>query len=157
MGTGRVWKINAQTGAKIWHYPSSNNDLGNVVASVGISENRMYIGDTYGYLHCVNIQDGTPIWRQQLGGGDIWSSATIADGKVYIGTQDGDFYILEDSSTFNVLDVDNLGSPIASSVAVANGAIYVKSSEFVWKVIDQGGGGGPDPPAPPANLKIVTD
>ncbi len=156
VGTGRVWKINAQTGEKIWHYPSSNNQLGNVVASVGISDNRMYIGDTFGYLHCVNIQTGALLWRQQLGGGDIWSSATIADGKVYIGTQDGDFYILEDSSTFNVLDVDNLGSPIASSVAVANGAIYVKSSEYVWKVTDQGGGGQNPPPAP-ANLKVVTD
>jgi outer membrane protein assembly factor BamB len=157
VGTGRVWKVNAQTGQKIWHYPTSNNDLGNVIAAVGISDNRLYVGDTFGYLHCINIQDGTRYWRQQLGGGDIWSSATIADGKVYIGTQDGDFYIIEDSSTFNVLDNDNLGSPIASSVAVANGAVYVKSSDYVWKLTGDGGPPPTDPPAPPPHLSIVRD
>lgn len=135
MGDGRVWKIDAQTGEQIWHYPSGQtNDLGNVIAAVAISDNRLYIGDTSGYLHCVDITSGTRIWRQLLGGGEIWASASIADGKIYIGTQDGDFYIIEDSPNFNVLDVDNVGSPIASSVAVANNAIYVKSSQFIWKV-----------------------
>ncbi|ANM28493.1 hypothetical protein ABI59_00895 [Acidobacteria bacterium Mor1] len=134
IGTGRVWKINPMTGQKIWHYPSVNNDLGNVVGSVAISGYRMYVGDTAGFLHAVDIRTGQKLWREQLGGGDIWASPTVADGKIYIGTQDGDFYILRDSDTYEVLDVDNVGSRIASSVAVANQSIYIKSDRHIWKV-----------------------
>lgn len=142
VGTGRVWKIDAQTGQEIWHYPASDNELGNVVAAVAVSGYRLYIGDTNGYLHCVDIRDGSLLWREQLGGGEIWASATVADGKVYLGTQDGDFYILGDSAAFAVLDVDNVGSPIASSAAVANGALYVKSTLYLWKIQSSGFGDG---------------
>ncbi|ANM31292.1 hypothetical protein ABI59_19505 [Acidobacteria bacterium Mor1] len=153
VGTGRIWKLDARTGQEIWHYPSSNNDLGNVIAAVAISGYRLYVGDTLGYLHCVDIRTGQRLWRQLLGGGEIWASATVADGKVYIGTQDGDFFILADSDTFTVLDEDNVGAAIASSVAVAGGAFYVKSDDYVWKVSTSGGGGG-DPPAAPNGVEV---
>lgn len=142
-GEGRLWKLNAATGATIWEYRGPGNNLGNVIGAVAISGNRLYIGDTSGWLHCVNVTTGANIWRQSLGGA-IWSSATVADGKVYIGTQSGNFSILADSATYTVLDQDDVGSSIGSSVAVANGALYIKSTAYIYKVQSS----SPPPPQP---------
>ncbi len=106
-GDGRLWAVNANTGALIWQSPvlasrTANEQIG--YDSPVIYGNRVYIGVSNhcdspiiaGKLYGVDLQTGallggfTTFVASAISGGGLWSSpATTSDGDVIITTGNG--------------------------------------------------------------------
>jgi outer membrane protein assembly factor BamB len=57
-----------------WKFQTTGNSYGPPLIYDGVA----YFGDEGGFMHAVNVKDGSEKWRYQLQG-KIWSSPTIKD------------------------------------------------------------------------------
>jgi outer membrane protein assembly factor BamB len=90
---GRVYALNAKTGAVRWTFQGR----GRIKGGIAKSGNRLYVATYKGYLYAIRARTGTVIWRtrsqDRLGGrGQFYSTPAVAYGRVYIGSTDGKVY-----------------------------------------------------------------
>ena len=114
-------------------------DLGSAVYSApAYADGRVYVGDDYGYFHCLNIKNGKPLWRRQTGS-RINSVAAIADGKAVVGSTDGNIYC------FNAIDGSNewtyhtekavMGCPVICTVETGKKAVLIGGSDGCFRAL----------------------
>jgi len=91
-GDGRVYCLNAQSGALEWKYATDST----IYSSPAISGGYVYIGSANGTLYCLNGQTGAVVWKRGFGAGQMpfWSSPVVSGGYVYIEGGDGKLYCL---------------------------------------------------------------
>jgi len=117
--TGLVWvfeKEDSNGDGKI----EFEEEMHRAISSVAIKEDRLYISDGSGLLHCINARNGKQHWSY-----DLFAHASgtpvIADGKVYAVDEDGDVTIINDSTKFKLIAEPLLPESIAGTpVAVGN-------------------------------------
>jgi hypothetical protein len=68
------------------------------LASPLLHDDRLYVPDDYGTLHCFDANTGKKVWKYKYGrlarGAPVW-----ADGKIYIADVNAHFHILRDEGT----------------------------------------------------------
>jgi len=102
---GVIRCLNAQDGTAVW---TRNVDGGlikgffdvnpfQIRSSPIIVGNRLYVGSLDANVYCLNIADGSVVWKTKTGKA-ICSSAAVTDGKVWIGSGDRNMYCLNASN-----------------------------------------------------------
>lgn len=114
---------------KLWATPLHRHSM----STPAIYNGLVFVGDSGGFINCIDAESGELIWEQQTKGA-IWTSPLVADGKVYVGTRRGDFWVLSASKEKNVLFTIDLGSPISSSAVAANSTLYIATMTKLFAV-----------------------
>jgi outer membrane protein assembly factor BamB len=120
-----LFALNAETGVKLWSYPSFYS---RVFSAPAVVNGVVYFDDAEDpgndHLYALDSSTGAPLWSDQLN--TFNSSPAVADGLVYVGTDDDYLYAL-DALTGAQLWSYKTGWVVRSSPAVANGVVYVGS------------------------------
>lgn len=78
-----VFAVDAQSGDKIW----TRSVPGQVEAGIAVDDERVYVGDSKGFLTALSRKSGRIIWRESLGG-VVLGRVLLHDGTVYAVTED---------------------------------------------------------------------
>ena len=60
-------------------------------------DGRIYIGTEQGDLYCLNMSDGSTVWKARIGA-DSDSTPAVANGRVYTAAEDGYVYCFDQST-----------------------------------------------------------
>ncbi|MBC8164741.1 MAG: PQQ-binding-like beta-propeller repeat protein [Bryobacteraceae bacterium] len=102
-----------------------------------VDGDRLYQVDNGANLHAFDVNNGRPLWQQNIGTIQK-ASPVLADGKLYVGSENGKFFILRPGqSKVEVLSEHQLGTDqapeqIIASVAISNGRVFLVTSEAVY-------------------------
>jgi outer membrane protein assembly factor BamB len=134
-GIGHLYAIDAtkrgditQTG-RLWHYDKIRRSI----STVAIKDGLIYAADFSGFLHCVDLKNGQPVWVHDMFAA-MWSSPVIVDGKVYLGDEDGDMTVLQHGRELKVINEVNMGSSVYSSLVTSNGVMFVMTRNNLFAI-----------------------
>ena len=90
---GRVYALDARTGAERWRFQTG----GKVKGAVALAGGRLFVGSYDHYVYALDARTGALAWRasaqDRVGGrGNFYSTPAVAYGRVYIGSTDGKVY-----------------------------------------------------------------
>lgn len=71
---GRVWSLDARTGATLWR---QDNLMGREISTPAVMNNAVVVADYEGYAHWLSVEDGQFIARQSMD--EIWNEAYEPD------------------------------------------------------------------------------
>jgi outer membrane protein assembly factor BamB len=132
-GPGGLFAIDASktgditTSGLIWRYA----EIKRSISSVAISGGLLFAADLNGFVHCLDVSAGKPVWTHDMMAA-IWGSPMVIDGKVYVGTADGDVVVLEAARTRKVVFQTNMGSNVYCTVVPANGALFLTNRNTLF-------------------------
>ncbi len=119
---GAVWCLDAAEGKEIWHFDTA----GSMLATPGISGDRVFANSRDGHCYCLSTDRGEPVWKVDLAS-PINASPVLAGEKVYVLTVSGLLACLHQADgaelwriTLDVPDDDAYSSP-----TLAGGKLYV--------------------------------
>ncbi len=122
--------INGTTNtAEVWSYPLERH----VFSTPAIHNGMAFISDCGRKMHCVDAQNGKPLWTHDIKG-EVWASPLVADGKVYLGTREGEFYVFAAAREKQLLHQTNLGDKISATVTAANGTLFVATMSQLYAI-----------------------
>ena len=112
----------------LWKYTGGTSAI---FSSPAVSEGVVVFGCRDKRVHCVNSDNGKPVWTFQTSG-EVDSSPAICGDKVVVGSNDGRLYMIRLSDGKQVWSYE-VGQPITSSPAVAGGMVVVGSDDgFIY-------------------------
>jgi len=130
---GKVYALNATTGAQIWNYTA-----GAVVyySSPAVADGKVYFtSEDDGGVYCLDATTGAQIWYYTTGNYTIGvrdvTSPAVAGGVVYVNSGDGKVYALNATTGAQIWNYTT-GTPgwqTNSSPAVDAGVVYMDSSD----------------------------
>ena len=129
---GTVYCLDANTGERIWQYPSPIQ----MFSSPTVVDGRVYVGegfhqDTDCSLHCIDAATGNSIWDFQTKS-HVESSAFVSQGKVYFGAGDDGVYCVDavdGAEIWHYADIHVDASPL-----VWNGVVYFGTGYGSYRV-----------------------
>ena len=127
-GVVRAYK--QDTGDPVWTYVTEGGHLGRGSEHIGIwaspifYKERIYIGASDGYLHCLSANKGELIWRYKARG-PIWGSSPIIDGRVVFGDKAGWIHMVDAENGQQVSEIKIGDKDVNSTPAVMDGRIYI--------------------------------
>ena len=116
--TGRIWEF---------------RDMDRSLSTVSIADGLLYVGDYGGTVHCLDLETGKQVWKQDTQA-YMWASTLVADGKVYFGDTTGTLWILAAGRTKKVLNKIKFDSGICQTPVVANGVLYVCTDKRLYAI-----------------------
>ena len=122
---GKVYCLDAVSGAFVWSYTTNFND---VTSSPAVVDGKVYVGSEDHKVYCLDAVSGAFIWSYTTGAG-VYSSPAVSDGKVYVGSDDHKVYCLN-AATGAPMWSYTTGNYVRSSPAVADGKVYIGSSDY---------------------------
>jgi hypothetical protein len=87
-----LFALQPDSGETLWSFSPYSTDGESIYSSPSAHENRVYIGDRKGYLHCLDAEGGRTIWRRQTNrarNSDVNSTPILLDGLVIVSTNAG--------------------------------------------------------------------
>jgi outer membrane protein assembly factor BamB len=111
------------------------------MSTVSVAGGLVYVGETFGVIHCVDAQTGEGCWTHEVNG-RIWGSTLVADGRVYLPTSRG-LLIFAPGREKKLLRTVKIGSGCYSSPVAANGVLYVASMKYLYALSLKGDGRKP--------------
>jgi outer membrane protein assembly factor BamB len=84
-----VFALEPNTGAVIWSFCPYGTSGEWIYSAPTVSGNSVFIGDRCGYLHCLDLSAGRPLWKQRTNkakNDDVNTTPIVADGIVVVGT-----------------------------------------------------------------------
>jgi outer membrane protein assembly factor BamB len=111
----------------IWSYPLQKH----VLSTPAVYNGMVFIADCGRKFHCVDAQNGKPIWTHDVEG-EVWASPLVAGGKVCLGTRSGAFYIFAAEKEKKLLSGVQFGAPISGTATAANGVLYVATMTHLY-------------------------
>jgi outer membrane protein assembly factor BamB len=141
-GDGKVYALNASTGALAWSYTTSDW----VASSPAVADGTVFIGSADGKVYAFDASSGVLAWSFATGS-EVRSSPAVAGGKVFVGSWNSNVYALDASTGALVWSYDSIGA-VWSSPAVAGGRVFVGSGKvyaldastgaFMWSYTTRG-------------------
>lgn len=130
--SGQIWvydQFDANGNGKI----EFEEAMHRAISSTTISENRIYVADGSGLVHCINIKSGKPFWTY-----DLFAHASgtplVADGKVYVGDEDGDIAIFRDAEKLELLGESYFDSSLYGTLVATEQTLYIASSHKLFAI-----------------------
>lgn len=136
-GVGHAYAIDATKrgditeSGRIWHFDKIRRSI----STAAIKDGLIYLSDFSGFLHCLDLKTGKPLWTHDMFAA-IWSSPMIIDDKVYLGDEDGDVTVLQHGREMKVISEQNMGSSVYSAVVPANGALYIMNRNQLYALAE---------------------
>ncbi len=93
-GDGKVYALNAATGAKVWNYATGVP----VASSPAVSGGIVYVGSFDGNVYALNATTGAKVWNYTVRYGVTTSSPAVSGTVVYVGSLDGKVYAFAPTS-----------------------------------------------------------
>ena len=115
--------------AEVWSYLLERH----VFSTPAIHNGMVFISDCGRKMHCVDAQNGKPLWTHDIKG-EVWASPLIADGKVYLGTREGEFYVFAAAREKQLLHQTNLGDKISATATAANGTLFLATMSYLYAI-----------------------
>ncbi len=152
-GPGCLWAIDATksgdvTAAPVWRYTA--DEFAHSISTVAIHNGLLYVAELRGFLRCVDVSNGTPLWMHDLGS-STWASPMVADGKVYIGTEDGDLFVFAEGREDKLLAKNQMKQTICSTVTPANCTLYIVDRSHLYAIA----AGAAPPATQPATVPVT--
>jgi outer membrane protein assembly factor BamB len=136
-GVGHSYAIDAtkrgditKTG-QIWHYEKIRRSI----STAAIKDGLIYLADFSGFLHCLDLATGKPLWVHDLFAA-IWGSPILIDDKVYLGDEDGDVVVMQHGKTLKVVSEQNMGSSVYATPVPANGVLFVMNRNQLYALAE---------------------
>ena len=104
-----------------------DKDSGRLAAT---DNERIYVTDVAGKLHCLDARTGECCWVHETGD-QAWGGPLVADDKLYFGNKKN-FYIMTAGREPKLLSTSRMSAPIYSTPIAANGVLYVASNRYLW-------------------------
>jgi outer membrane protein assembly factor BamB len=95
----------------------------------------LYTVDSEGVFFCLNAENGEVLWSEKLKG-KFHSSPIFADGLIYISSTKGETRIYRAGPQPELVSTNKLEGEIWSTPAFSQGAILMRTSEFLYKIIN---------------------
>jgi outer membrane protein assembly factor BamB len=103
-------------------------ELGDIHVSPLLLDSRIFVANTTGSVHCVSVDDGTPVWKFELPDNKalkgIRSSPAGFEHSVFFGADDGFLYHL-DATTGSQRWRFDTGDPIQAAPVIHDGRVFV--------------------------------
>jgi outer membrane protein assembly factor BamB len=134
-GVGHMYAIDATKrgditeSGRLWHYDKIRRSI----STPSIKDGLIYIPDFSGFLHCLDLKTGQPVWVHDMFAA-MWSSTLVADGRVYLGDEDGDIVIMATGREAKVINEVNMGSSVYATAITANGVLYVMTRNQLFAI-----------------------
>lgn len=113
-----VWKTNLTTGG-----PG-----GGVMSTAAVSDGEIYVASndagTNGTVLALDAEDGSILWRHEVGEPIYGGSMALANGVLYRGTFGGTAFAV-DTTDGAVLWTDDVGAPLAGGLSIVDGTLYI--------------------------------
>jgi len=83
-----LFALQPDSGELLWSFSPYGTDGESIYSSPSAHENRVYIGDRRGYLHCLDAESGRTMWKRQTNRahGDVNSTPALLDSLVKVST-----------------------------------------------------------------------
>lgn len=81
--------LRPDSGETIWSFSPNGNHGESIYSSPAVHENRVYIGDRMGWLHCLDAADGKTIWKRRTNrarNSDVNSTPVLMHGLAIVST-----------------------------------------------------------------------
>jgi outer membrane protein assembly factor BamB len=125
---------------RLWHLspPGSKACIGSGV----ISQGRFYQVTMMGFVQCLDLKTGRPVWDERLTGpgatSSSWSSPLLAGDRLYVPNQNADVFVLRAGPTFECLATNSIGGePMNASLAASEGALFLRTGRHLWCIADR--------------------
>jgi outer membrane protein assembly factor BamB len=132
-GVGHSYAIDAtkrgditQSG-RLWHYDKIRRSI----STAAIKDGLIYLADFSGFLHCLDLKTGKPLWTHDMFAA-IWGSPMLIDDKIYLGDEDGDITVLQHGKELKVISEQNMGSSVYATAVPANGKLFIMNRNQLW-------------------------
>lgn len=122
---GKVYAINAKTGADRWIYPRQGVGAP-IVGGILIAGDRLYFGDSAGKAYALDAATGDLVWTYEAGGA-IWSNPAVDKDTVYFGSFDKKLYALDARTGKPKWSPFATLGALASSPVLQDGTVYIGS------------------------------
>ncbi|MEE2738593.1 MAG: PQQ-binding-like beta-propeller repeat protein, partial [Planctomycetota bacterium] len=96
-----------------------------------IHEGLLYISNANGLFECLDVETGTVVWRQRLGG-NLWGSIVMGDGNLYVGNLEGDTFVLRSGPKFELLSKNSVQEESYAAVAISQGDVFLRTYEHLY-------------------------
>ena len=96
-----------------------------------IHEGLLYISNANGLFECLDVETGTVVWRQRLGG-NLWGSIVMGDGNLYVGNLEGDTFVLRSGSKFELLSRNSVQEESYAALAISQGDVFLRTYEHLY-------------------------
>lgn len=115
---------------EIWTYKTQYA----VYAGPSAENNKIFVGDDSGLLHCLDAKTGNPSWSFQSGN-RILGTPLAKDGVVVFGSADNSIYGLRSDNGKLIWKIET-SDPIMGAPAIENGIACIGGSDTKFRAID---------------------
>jgi outer membrane protein assembly factor BamB len=136
---GHVYCLWAENGTIKWQTESPNGESSPVV-----SDDRVFYGTNFEWVHCANKSTGEELWNKRVGD-FTFSSPTYSNNRFYIGADNGKVYCFDTNASeygFGIIIWSyQTSGHVYSSPAYHNGKIFIGSNDGNLYCLDAEGNG----------------
>lgn len=101
---------------------------------------ELFLVNDEGILSCRDALTGKMHWRKRIGG-NYSASPIYADGRIYVVSEEGECVVVAAGVEYNELARNDLGERTLASFAVAGRALFIRTSENLYRIESEPGGG----------------
>jgi hypothetical protein len=126
-----LFALQPDSGELLWSFSPYSTDGESIYSSPSAHENRVYIGDRRGYLHCLDAESGRTMWKRQTNRahGDVNSTPALLDGLVTVSTN-AKTVVAYDALSGKLAWKQKLDGPSTFGPLVHRGSILAVSSSL---------------------------
>jgi len=123
-----AYQLNGTTAKLLW-----KNKFNSYISSLIAIENEIYVGNSKGFLACIDQKSGKINWKLNLKGKDIIASPYYANEKLYVSTIKGITKVIDpDSTKYIELESNTLEGAIFASAAIVDNKIYQRTHGYLY-------------------------
>jgi outer membrane protein assembly factor BamB len=136
---GKVYALNADSGALRWVYPREGN-MDSIVSGLVVALDKLFFGCSDGKVYALDAATGDILWEFATESEDkIWSTPALDGETLYVSSFDKKLYAINANDGTEIWQFEAEGS-FASTPLVDNGTIYVGNLDRYFYAIDAADG-----------------
>lgn len=118
---------------RVWKYTKGAPTMSSPLL---IGDALYFVGDSGGFLTCLDAATGAEIYRERLGGSHS-ASPLYADGHIYVSDQAGDTCVINPGRTLQVVARNPLPGKIMASPAAVGDSLYIRTDAALYRIADR--------------------
>ncbi|MEW6413430.1 MAG: PQQ-binding-like beta-propeller repeat protein [Candidatus Zixiibacteriota bacterium] len=127
-GNGMLFALSPLSGKLVWKVK-----LENAIAAAVSAGEFVYAGDLDGFVYAINSDDGSIVWKRQVGG-PVWTSPAVAEGRIFVGHSGGEMVALDAISGEIIWRFDAADVVRSSAVVVGGYVVFGNASGMLFSL-----------------------